>query len=78
MLFARLTAEVTCTAAGLQPPVLARPSSCVCAGGWKLAGFSFSSPLDYASAPGQSVYDYSDSDPTLVQQATQVWSALLC
>ncbi|PRW61454.1 SCY1 2 [Chlorella sorokiniana] len=40
-------------------------------GSWKLAGFGFSSPLDYAAAPGQSVYDYSDSDPTLLQQATQ-------
>ena len=63
MLFSRLTAEATCTAAG----------SRVCAGGWKLTGFGFSSPLDYAAAPGQSVYDYSDSEPTLVQQATQVW-----
>jgi len=51
--------------------------ACVRVGGWKLAGFGFSSPLDYAAAPGKLVYDYSDSDPTLLQQATQVWGVLV-
>lgn len=55
------------------PLLPAATASPIPAGSWKLAGFGFSAPLDYAAAPGQSVYDYSDSEPTLLQQATQVW-----
>lgn len=55
------------------PCLPAAAASPIPAGSWKLAGFGFSAPLDYAAAPGQSVYDYSNLEPTLLQQATQVW-----
>lgn len=41
------------------------------AGSWKLAGFAYSSPQDFQT-PNQKAYDYSDPDPTLLQQVTQV------
>jgi hypothetical protein len=57
-------------------PALRACCRCAVAGAWKLAGFAFSAPLDFRS-PDQKAYDYSERDPSLLQQVTQVGAGCL-